>query len=191
MKYKLLPFLLALITGAAILTSCAGGNSGATQDEAVNRVYPDGEGKYYSEETTLTDTGTGTDVPSSAQASTEKTSSNTDATQPTTVHPGTQPTTTPSTQPTTNPNVPKDNITGANINPGIGSIQGDVMSKIRALTLKSVSLNKSSVTLEVGKSEKLEISYDPENALTKSCTASVSSGAAEICVLLHSQTGKP
>ena len=74
MKYKLLPFLLALITGAAILTSCAGGNSGATQDEAVNRVYPDGEGKYYSEETTLTDTGTGTDVPSSAQASTEKTS---------------------------------------------------------------------------------------------------------------------
>ncbi len=182
MKYKLLPFLLALITGAAILTSCAGGNSGATQDEAVNRVYPDGEGKYYSEETTLTDTGTGTDVPSSAQASTEKTSSNTDATQPTTVHPGTQPTTTPSTQPTTNPNVPKDNITGANINPGIGSIQGDVMSKIRALTLKSVSLNKSSVTLEVGKSEKLEISYDPENALTKSCTASVSSGAASASV---------
>ena len=47
MKYRIIPLLLAVVLSAAMFTAC-GEQDGATADfEAVNRVYPEGEGNFY------------------------------------------------------------------------------------------------------------------------------------------------
>ena len=180
MRHKLLPILLALVAGAAVLTSCASGNAPATPDEAVNRVHPEGEGNYYDPDLAEVTPAQTETVPQTEQATTEKTKikkKSESSTAPSTA-PTTEPNTADSTQPTTNANVPKDNITQANLNPNIGAIQSDIMAQIQALTVKSISLSKTSLTVEAGKSDKLEIGFDPTNAAVKTCSLQMSNGNA-------------
>lgn len=180
MKFKLLPVLLAIITAAAMLSACgSSGESKATVDEAVNRVYPDGEGKLYS--------GTQATTAAAATTATQKTTA---ATRPAATKPesprkkaknrqGSQ----SDTQPTTiTANVPKDNITGANINPNLGNIQAQMANQIRALAVKSISLSETAVTLEAGASKELTLSFNPSNAAIKTCTLSMSNGNASASI---------
>ncbi len=185
MKYKILPFLLAIITGAALLTSCASARQAATPDEAVNRVHPNGEGNYYNPDALTTEaavseaesTAASTEA-ETVQPTTQKKNKQPATTQPTTA-PHTQPTTVPHT---TNPNVPADSITGANINPSIAAIQRQMLDQLLALRLKALTLSKTSLTLEAGKSETLDIRYDPADTIDKLCTVSVSNGNASASI---------
>ena len=152
-KNKLLPVLLALITAAAVMTACAGGKSSRTGNEANNRVYPEGEGHFF--ETTVAElTTTPSTTVAGSSASTQPTTKNVKATTattkataaaavPTAVNPAvTSPKATIST------NVPADNVTGDNINPGIGAIQSRMSSQIEALAVQSIALSETSLTLE-------------------------------------------
>ena len=173
--------LLAVITGTALLTAC-GSNSSSDANDAVNRVYPEGEGRLYDGSTTVNITAATESPESTGQQETTKNpkkqsttapaeTKNTEATQASTV------------QPTTiNANVPTDNITGANINPHIGAIQGSVIAEIDAHTIKSISLSHTSLTVEVGESKTLEISFDPADAVNKSCKAEASNNNVKASV---------
>lgn len=176
MKHRILPFLIAFIAGAVILTSCASAQK-SEAGEAVNRVHPIGEGNYYDP-----DAADSTGEPDGSDA----------ATAPSTVPPTTekektkkaQATTAPTTAPattvpaTTNPNVPKDNMTPAHINPSLGTIQSEVLAQLQALALKNVALSKSSVTIEVGEKESLELKFTPSDAPRKTCTVKTSNSNA-------------
>ena len=162
MKHRLLPFLLAVILGAAALTAC---HSGAVEsgDEAVNRVYPAGEGHFYDGSqagTTAATEPSGTVAGSTAatKATTKPTAkpttpSATAATKPTAVNPAAT-----APQPTIANNVPADNVTGDNINPNIGSIQDEMSRLLDVYSVKSISLSQTSLSLEAGESKNITIS---------------------------------
>ena len=171
MNHRILPLLLAIIAGAAILTSCASAQK-TDAGEAVNRVHPIGEGNYY--DPSAADGQGGTQAatePSTVPPTTEKKKK----TQATTA-PSTAPTTAPSsTVPaTTNANVPKDNMTPSHINPSLGLIQSEVYAELQALALKKIALSKTAVTLEVGEKESLELQFTPSDAPRKTCTVKTS-----------------
>ena len=178
--YRVLPLLLALITGAALMSAC-GANSEKEKGEAVNRVYPEGEGKFYDGVSTADISISTTAADSTAQPETTKSTKPQETTAPKTTKPKT---TQPATvQPATiNENVPDDNITGANINPNIGAIQGRVLAEIEALAVKSISLSERSLTLSVGETKKLEIRFDPTDAAIKTCSIGTTNGNAKATV---------
>lgn len=179
--YRVLPLLLAVITGAALLSAC-GTDSEKPKGEAVNRVYPEGEGKYY-DGVSAADISAGTTVAESTaqQETTTKKAKTQETTAPKTTKPKTtQPA---AVQPTTiNANVPDDNITGANINPNIGAIQGRMVAEIEALAVKSISLSESSLNVTVGETKKLEIRFDPVDAAIKTCSLGTTNGNAKATV---------
>lgn len=177
MKHKFLPFLLAVILGAAALTACGSPDS-ATGDEAVNRVYPEGEGRYF--ESTAASQPTGSAGTTAATKATAKTTAATTAaatTAPTAVNPAAT-----STQATVQSNVPADNISGANVNPNIGAIQGDVQAQINALAVTSIALSSSSLSVLAGETRTLTVSYSPSNAVNKSCTAAADNQNVSVAV---------
>ena len=180
-KNKLLPVLLALITAAAVMTACAGGKSSRTGNEANNRVYPEGEGHFF--ETTVAElTTTPSTTVAGSSASTQPTTKNVKATTattkataaaavPTAVNPAvTSPKATIST------NVPADNVTGDNINPGIGAIQSRMSSQIEALAVQSIALSETSLTLEPGESKTVTITFNPTDAAIKTCKVTADNG---------------
>ncbi len=181
MKHKILPILLAIIAGAAILTACASGKSAVDSGEVTNLVHPVGEGNFYTTDAAVSTEAEGSTADASAettqQPTTQKPKKNK---KQNTTQPTTQRTTQPSTRPTTNPNIPKDNIGPANVNPGISSIQARMMSIINSLELKSIAFNKTSLEIEVGQSETLELKFSPTDAPNKSCTYSTDSSNAAI-----------
>lgn len=93
-----------------------------------------------------------------------------------------QATTAPSTtEPTSTPvqdNIPEDTVTGANINPNIGGIQGQVIAEMDALAVRHISLSSSKLTLTEGERTELTVSFDPSNAANKSCSVSTDNGCA-------------
>ena len=190
MKHKILPLLLAVLTGTALLTACSQDKNSATPKEAINRVYPEGEGKYYEPSAETSATAKETTPPatketlSKAAESKKKALEERKATQATT-----EQTTAPATIAVT---VPPDNITDDNINPNLDSIRSQVDKRIREQTLKSVSLSETSLTLEIGESRELQLSFDPEDALKKSCTMTKSNDniAAEMSGTTIKVTGK-
>lgn len=166
MNHRILPFLLALIAGAALLTACAGAQNPEAQ-EAVNRVHPIGEGNYYdpdAESVTEEDGTNAATEPSSVPPTTVK--PKTKKTQATTAPTTVPATTVPST---TYPNVPKDNMTPSHINPSLGSIQNNVLEQMQAAALKNIALSKTAVTVEVGEKESLELKFTPTDAPRKTC----------------------
>lgn len=181
MKHRLLPFLLAVILGAAALTACSSSDT-ATEDEAVNRVYPEGEGHLYTGENASPMTAPGTTAaakttaatqsttkPKAAATTTAGTKPATGATKPATAVTAPR-TAAAATQPTVRTNVPADSISNSNINPNIGSIQNNMQAEINAREVRSIALDFSSVTLSVGESRDLIISFNPSDAANKSCT---------------------
>ena len=176
MRHKILPFLLAAILGAAAMTACSSSPDKIAAGEAVNRVYPAGEGRYYdpsSEAKVSADT--------SAASSTASTNPSTKATQATTAPKSkitaTIPALSSATQPTTlNVHVPDDGITADNINPRIGSIQSEMQEQILALAVTSISLSEVSIDLNTGETKTLDISFTPADAANKTCTVTASNG---------------
>lgn len=176
MRHKILPFLLAAILGAAAMTACSSSPDKIVAGEAVNRVYPAGEGRYYdpsSEAKVSADT--------SAASSTASTNPSTKATQATTAPKSkitaTVPALSSATQPTTlNVHVPDDGITADNINPRIGSIQSEMQEQILALAVTSISLSEVSIDLNTGETKTLDISFTPADAANKTCTVTASNG---------------
>lgn len=176
MRHKILPFLLAAILGAAAMTACSSSPDKIAAGEAVNRVYPAGEGRYYdpsSEAKVSADT--------SAASSTASTNPSTKATQATTAPKSkitaTVPALSSATQPTTlNVHVPDDDITADNINPRIGSIQSEMQEQILALAVTSISLSEVSIDLNTGETKTLDISFTPADAANKTCTVTASNG---------------
>ena len=176
MRHKILPFLLAAILGAAAMTACSSSPDKIAAGEAVNRVYPAGEGRYYdpsSEAKVSADT--------SAASSTASTNPSTKAAQATTAPKSkitaTVPALSSATQPTTlNVHVPDDGITADNINPRIGSIQSEMQEQILALAVTSISLSEVSIDLNTGETKTLDISFTPADAANKTCTVTASNG---------------
>lgn len=82
--------------------------------------------------------------------------------------------------PTAPTNIPPDTITGSNINPNINSIAGRISSEIKANQVKSISLSKSDLELEVGESAELEVTYNPSGAMYKLCTAKVNNNSVQV-----------
>lgn len=171
-----MPVLLAVITAAALLTAC--GSKGGSSSDAVNRVYPEGEGRLYDGSSS-----SGITAPeSTAQQETTKDSKKQTTTAPAETK-STESTQASTVQPTTiTTDVPADNITGANINPYLGSIQGQVIAEIQALSVKSISLSQTSLTVTVDESKTLEISFDPADAADKTCTCEVSNSNAKASI---------
>lgn len=178
MKHRLLPFLLAVILGAAALTAC---HSGAVEsgDEAVNRVYPAGEGHFYdgSQAGTTAATEPSGTVAGSTAATKPTTPSATAATKPTAVNPAAT-----APQPTIANNVPADNVTGDNINPNIGSIQDEMSRLLDVYSVKSISLSQTSLSLEAGESKNITISYNPADATNKISTAAANNSNVSVSV---------
>lgn len=85
-------------------------------------------------------------------------------------------TTAPSTEATTakpvQDNIPPDTVTGANVNPNIGAIQGEVINELNALAVRGISLSASKLTLTEGESEALTVSFNPSDAPNKSLSVS-------------------
>lgn len=181
MKHKFLPFLLAVIFGAAALTAC-GSPDTATGDEAVNRVYPEGEGRYYESTAATQPTGSAATRATAATKTTVKPTAATRATAAATkaataVNPAAT-----STQATVQNNVPADNISGGNINPNIGAIQSDMQGQIDALAVTSIALNTNSLSVSVGETASLTVSYKPSNAVGKFCTAAADNQNVSVAV---------
>lgn len=171
MKHRFLPVLLAIIAGASFLTACSPAKKAADPGEAVNRVYPAGEGKYYSP-SEAESTNPETTVAPSTQAATQAATKKPKATAATAA-------TTSPTQPTTiQANVPRDNVTAANLNPNLAAIQGRVAAELDELAVQGISLSAKSLTLEVGESKELTLSFKPENALVKTTTLKMSNANA-------------
>lgn len=186
MKHRLLPFLLAVIFGAAVLTACHSG-SVESGDEAVNRVYPEGEGHFYDGSQTGSTAATAPfGTVAGSTAATKPTvkltvkptaTSATAATKPTAVNPAAT-----SPQATIAINVPADNVTDSNINPNIGSIQEEMNRLLDAYSVKSISLSETSLSLEAGESKSLTISYSPADATNKISTASANNSNVSVSV---------
>ena len=156
------------------MTACSSAKKAAEPGEAVNRVYPAGEGRYYSPSEALT-IDPGTTAAATTQPATQAATKKPKATTATTA---TAATTSP-TQPTTiQANVPSDNITAANLNPNMASIQGRVAAELDELAVQAISLSANSLSLEVGESKELKISFKPENALVKTTTLKMSNANA-------------
>lgn len=176
MNHKILPLLLAAILGAAALSACSSSPDKIAAGEAVNRVYPAGEGRYYdpsseadvSADTSASDSTASTDPSAKATQATTAPKSKTAATVPKT---------SAATQPTTlNVNVPKDGVTADNINPRIDAIQSEMRQKIEDLAVTSIALSETSVSIDTGETKTLEISFTPADAANKSCTVTTSNG---------------
>ena len=185
MKHKFLLFLLAFIVGAAALTACASDDKGSS--EAVNRVYPDGQGKYYdpSDMTQQTDSSAASKGTTAATKTTTKPAATTKpkttaaaaSTVPTAVNPAAT-----STQTTVQANVPADNISGGNINPNIGAIQSDMQNQIDSLAVTSIALSSNSLTVSVGETSALTVTFRPSNAVNKTCTAAADNQNVSVAV---------
>ena len=154
MKNKFFALITAVLLVICLFTGCEEEASTATPDEAASVAETPDEAQSTAVPAS-TEAGTGAAQPSTAQ--TQSTTAPADSTQPTTKKPVQE-------------NIPPDTIGAGNINPNIGWIQSLVISEINELAIRRISLDRTNVSVKVGESEKLTISYDPENAVPKTCT---------------------
>ena len=158
MRIRFIPLLLAVVLSAAMFTAC-GEQDGATADfEAVNRVYPEGEGNFYgaTPEEAVSPDGTAADSTSDPKGASGK-----------------------SAQATTAPkaasgaaaaSTPNNTVTSDSINPNLPSIQQQMAGQADAVSVESISLSETSLSLEVGESQEIEIIYNPSDATNKTVT---------------------
>ena len=184
MRFKILPVLLAVITGTAALSACSSNPDKTASGEAVNRVYPAGEGRYFNSSTEADVT-----AGSTVAGSTASTNPSTKATQGTTAPKAktttttTVPVTSSATQPTTlNVDVPDDDVTSDSINPRLAAIQSEMQQQIDALAVTSISLSETSISVNTGETKTLEIGFTPIDAANKTCTVTASNGNARAAI---------
>ena len=155
MKNKILALITAMLMLACVFAGCAGEETAATPDEAVS------------------DSATADDTVTTAAVTTEP---STAATQPTSAQ--TQKTTTaqgdtqPTTQKPVQENIPADTIGSGNINPNLSYIVDLVVQEMNELAIRTISLDYSKLSIKTGESAQLKISYNPENAVPKTCKVS-------------------
>ncbi len=83
--------------------------------------------------------------------------------------------------PTAPKNVPGDTISGANINPNIGSIADRVTNEINSKQVTGISLSESDIELTVSETAEITVTYTPADAMYKICSTGLSSSSvAEI-----------
>ena len=83
--------------------------------------------------------------------------------------------------PTAPKNVPGDTISGANINPNIGSIADRVTNEINSKQVTGISLSESDIELTVSETAEITVTYTPADAMYKICSTNLSSSSvAEI-----------
>lgn len=155
MKNKFFALIAAMLIAVCVLAGCGEQDDAATPDEAViAEATPD--------ETIQSGTAA------------ESTTASTAATQPTTAKEQKPAPAAGETQPTTakpvQDNIPEDTITSGNINPNLSFIQSLVIQEMNELAIRTISLDYKSVTVKQGESAQLTISYNPENAVPKTCT---------------------
>ena len=155
MKNKILALITAMLVLVCVFAGCSEEETAATPDEAVS------------------DSATADDTVTTAAAATAP---STAATQPTSAP--TQKTTTaqgdtqPTTQKPVQDNIPEDTISGGNINPNLYSIIDSVVQEMNELAIRTISLDYTKLSIKTGESAQLTISYNPENAIPKTCTVS-------------------
>lgn len=154
MKNKFFALITAFLLVICLLTGCEGEENAATPDEAVSAAETPDEAQSTS---IPISTAAGEQSTAPAAAQNQKTTESPESTQPTTAKP-------------VQDNIPPDTIGAGNINPNIGWIQDLVISEINELTIRSISLDRTNIKLKAGESEKLTISFNPENAVPKTCT---------------------
>lgn len=154
MKNRFLALIAAMLIAVSVLAGCGGQEEAATPDEAVSaKATPD---------ETQTET-----AENSTSASTQSTQPSTAKEQKPASAPGeTQPTTAKPVQ----DNIPEDTITSGNINPNLSFIQSLVIQEMNELAIRTISLDYKWITIKAGESAQLTISYNPENAVPKTCT---------------------
>lgn len=155
MKIKILALITAMLMFSMVFSGCGEEENTATPDEAVS------------------DTATADEAVTSVSASTAPSTSATqptgNQTQKTTTAPGT---TQPTTQKPVQDNIPEDTISGGNINPNLYGIIDLVVQEMNELAIRTISLDYSKLSIKVGESAQLKISYNPENAVPKTCKVS-------------------
>gem|GEM_PF-1995400 len=155
MKIKILALITAMLVLVCVFAGCGEEENTATPDEAVSN------------------TATADEAATSAEVSSAP---STAATQPsgakdqkaTTPQGDTQPT----TQKPVQDNIPEDTIGGGNINPNLYGIIDLVVQEMNELAIRTISLDYSKLSIKTGESAQLTISYNPENAVPKTCTVS-------------------
>ena len=155
MKIKILALITAMLMFTMVFAGCGEEENTATPDEAVS------------------DTATADEAVTSVSASTAPSTSATQPTgaqtQKTTTAPGT---TQPTTQKPVQDNIPEDTIGSGNINPNLYGIIDLVVQEMNELAIRTISLDYSKLSIKVGESAQLKISYNPENAVPKTCKVS-------------------
>lgn len=156
MKNKISAAIIAaMLLLGCLFAGCSQEPATATPDEAQTAATLD------EAQSTAADT-TAAQSTDSAQASTEATqkttTKSTDSTQPTTQKP-------------VQDNIPADNITDGNVNPNLSGIISNVIAEMGDSELRSISLTMDSVTIKKGEVAGIQIIYEPEYAVPKTCTA--------------------
>ena len=170
MKNSIFALITAVLIIACFFTGCEQKETDiyATPDEAYSMATDD-EAQVTTAEGS---TAAGTTVPGT-QPATEKdqktTKPSTDATQP-------------ATKPPVQKNIPKDTISGKNINPNLSGIIGMVNQEISDSAIRTIGLDYSKRTIKVGEKIQLTISYDPEDAVPKTCTVSASNKCVQASI---------
>ena len=170
MKKSIYAIITAILIAVCIFTGCENEEEEeivATPDEAV------AASATYAEDQTTTQAGSTAEStsPSETQPTTAKdqktTKPKTDATQPTTRKP-------------VQANIPKDTITNNNINPNLAGIRDRMGKEINERSIRTISLNYRNITIKVGEKARLKLSYDPENAVPKTCSVSSNNKCVQV-----------
>ena len=170
MKKHYLAFVLAAIIGTVCAASC-----GASVESSI----PQPE-KTRATSATMAVTTEPSATQSASTKATEATKATTKAKTKSRARASVNSTPRATQSPTAPTNIPPDSISGANINPNLNTIAGRVSADIAARQVSSISLSKSDIELEVGESTELSVTYYPDNAMYKLCTAKVGNG----CVIV-------
>lgn len=168
MKRHWLAAVLAAVLVAACAAGCsASGESSQTEPETKPKATVSSTVATV-QDTTAASTQAATTAPKK-KTTTNKKKKTTAATAPKAT-----------VSPTAPSNIPPNSISGANINPALNSIANRVQGDINSSQVTSISLSESSVELSVGDAITIDVSYNPEGAMYKLCSASVSNAGVEI-----------
>lgn len=168
MKNSIFAFVFAVLIVACVFTGCNDEDSEiyATPDEAYTMASDDEAQVTTAADTTAASTAQTQPTTAKDQKATKP---STEATQPTTKKP-------------VQKNIPKDTITANNINPNLSYIQSLVIQEINDSAIRSIGLDYSKITIKVGEKAQLKISYNPEDAVPKTCSVSAGSKCVQASI---------
>ena len=155
MKNRILALVTAMLMLVCAFAGCGEEENAATPDEALSDSATTDE----TVTTALTSTAPSAAATQPSSAQTQKTTTAQGDTQPTTQKP-------------VQDNIPEDTIGYSNINPNLSFIVDLVVQEMNELAIRTIGLDYSKLSIKTGESAQLTISYNPENAVPKTCTVS-------------------